>query len=100
MLSGQKLSVRLVWHEHRHSVELCCCFVLDSSYRIFNCAHCAQQVILCRECDRGNISVSGAVRCFGAKNRCVKPAIATLKDSPVSAMRRLGKLVCANAGPL
>lgn len=31
---------------------------LDDSYRIFNCARCAKQTILCRRCDRGNIYCS------------------------------------------
>ena len=31
---------------------------MDGSYRIFNCARCAKQTILCRYCDHGNIYCS------------------------------------------
>jgi hypothetical protein len=32
--------------------------IMDNSYRIYNCAGCSAQVLLCRSCDRGNIYCS------------------------------------------
>jgi hypothetical protein len=40
---------------------------LDRSYRIYNCAGCAKQTILCRKCDRGNIYCSETC---AAERRC------------------------------
>ena len=34
----------------------------DSSYRLFNCAHCHKQVKICRQCDRGNRYCSARCR--------------------------------------
>ena len=31
----------------------------EQSYRLYNCARCAQQVRICRECDRGNQYCAG-----------------------------------------
>jgi hypothetical protein len=32
----------------------------EQTYRLYNCARCAQQVHICRECDRGNQYCAGA----------------------------------------
>ena len=32
----------------------------EQTYRLYNCARCAQQVRICRECDRGNQYCAGA----------------------------------------
>jgi hypothetical protein len=33
--------------------------VSERTYRLYNCARCAQQVLICRECDRGNRYCAG-----------------------------------------
>jgi hypothetical protein len=38
---------------------------MESSARLFHCARCRRQVVICRRCDRGNIYCS---------RRCSQPA--------------------------
>jgi len=39
----------------------------EQTYRLYNCARCAQQVRICRECDRGNRYCAGV--CAGLRRR-------------------------------
>lgn len=39
----------------------------EASYRLYNCARCAQQVRICRDCDRGNRYCAGG--CAGIRRR-------------------------------
>ena len=62
----------------------------EQTYRLYNCARCAEQVRICRECDRGNQYCAGV--CAGLRRR------ESLRRAGETLPTQLPRSVCAR-GP-